>query len=62
MKHPVEFQRCHFEWLAEAVRTSPLYDVDKEREPLAEHFASALAATNPNFNREKFLAACGVES
>lgn len=28
---------------------------------VAQFFASALAPTNPNFNRARFLRACGVE-
>lgn len=59
MKSHVEFQRRHFEWLAATIRTAPLYDV--ERGELARHFASALAFTNPQFNRERFLLACGVD-
>ena len=28
---------------------------------LASHFADALATTNPNFDRQRFLDACGVK-
>lgn len=30
------------------------------QENLARYFAAELAATNPRFDRERFLAACGV--
>lgn len=29
---------------------------------LAKEFADALAHTNPNFNRDRFLRACGVDA
>jgi hypothetical protein len=36
-------------------------DVADQIDILANMFATELAATNPRFNRERFLAACGVE-
>jgi hypothetical protein len=36
------------------------YGVQCVLEELAEEFADVLATTNPLFNREKFLIACGV--
>ncbi len=50
-------QRRHFELIAEAIQE--LGDV-AIRPFMARHFASKLAATNPNFNRARFLRACGV--
>jgi len=34
---------------------------DMAHEALSDVFAEELASTNPRFNREKFLRACGVE-
>lgn len=36
------------------------YGVECVLEELAEEFADVLATTNPLFNRDKFLKACGV--
>ena len=58
------FQRRHYEEIAKIVRmiggdirggcvVTP--------ESLAKRVASELDATNPNFNRARFLKACGVE-
>lgn len=48
----------HFQLVADVVKE---INVRKAHGPrIAELFADALAATNPLFNREKFLAACGV--
>lgn len=33
----------------------------ESRNQIAKRLASSLAKTNPRFNREKFLTACGVE-
>lgn len=37
------------------------YGVESVLEELAEEMADALAGTNPLFNRDKFLVACGVK-
>jgi hypothetical protein len=58
MTAPILTRRC-FVFVAQTIATCPL---EQERAAIAEHFASALAATNPRFDRERFLAACGVES
>lgn len=59
-------QRRHYELIAEAVReldyTFPGGRFDGEhRRAVAQHFASRLRSTNPNFNEARFLKACGVE-
>ena len=53
--------RKDFELIAEAVKelTADYYQKDKEN--TAELFARVLATTNPRFNRELFLTACGVK-
>ena len=33
----------------------------ESRNQIAKALASALRSTNPNFNRDRFLAACGVK-
>ena len=34
---------------------------DNQRKGICEHFADQLADTNPRFDRDRFLAACGVQ-
>jgi hypothetical protein len=46
--------RRHFQLIADALRESAA------PEHVARAMADALATTNPRFNRERFLAACGV--
>ncbi len=56
-------QRRHFELIAEIINSIPAYDTESgedARELAAIKFASALRATNPSFNRDRFLRACGV--
>jgi hypothetical protein len=55
--------RKHFELIAETLRGAVETNADsRDALPtLAAHFADALRRTNPNFNRARFLAACGVE-
>lgn len=55
----VKFERRHFEWMAEWVYN---FRPQEDRETVALELARALASTNPNFDRGKFLAACGVAS
>lgn len=61
-------QRRHFELIAEVLRATrsefegaasltPKYVLART----VENFAKKLYATNPNFNRDRFLRACGVE-
>ena len=53
-------QRKHFELIAETVRDMPNANTT-ERRNIAQWFADKLASTNPNFDRARFLRACGVE-
>lgn len=63
----VTFQHRHFAKVAAIIAamdqvptgTHGFVDV---REDVALHFANALAATNRNFNRSRFIAACMVEA
>jgi hypothetical protein len=53
----VKMERRHFEVIAGIIK-----GLDREtRHFAAPHFAEELAATNPNFDADRFLAACGVE-
>lgn len=59
-------QRRHFELIAETLKEygdafdgQPIRDA--ARQGMARMFADKLAATNPQFNRSRFLTACGVE-
>ena len=58
--------RQHFALIADIVKELPSLYMDepisaKQRVEIARYFASFLHATNPNFNRARFLRACGVE-
>ncbi len=55
----VEFQRRHFEFIAEAVRETPM--TNAARVSLVATLVSKLKSTNPNFRSETFAEACGVE-
>ncbi len=57
-------QHRHFAVIAGIIATtiwSPVHE-DDTQERVAQAFARKLAATNPNFNRARFLRACGVAS
>jgi hypothetical protein len=64
----MSFQRRHFALIAETIATfgthmGPLGAADMTAETkasIALFFAGKLRATNPNFNRERFLKACRV--
>jgi hypothetical protein len=49
--------RCHFAFIASVIAS-----LSDDRQSVAHAFAARLAATNPRFDRERFLAACGVKS
>lgn len=51
--------RKHFIAIAESIKFSQV-DADAKKQ-MAKNLASALASTNPAFNRERFLDACGVQ-
>lgn len=53
--------RKHFEALASAIKANgSLYGYTAALDDLAKHLAHICAQDNPNFNRKRFLAACGV--
>lgn len=57
---PVKFQHRHFAFIARIIASN--VEVAKwDNYSTALAFAGALASTNPNFDRARFLAACGVE-
>lgn len=68
----VKFERRHFEFMARVLAgvtpavvgdgTSGWDEFDSHRQEIAEAFADRLASTNPNFDRGKFLFACGVDT
>jgi hypothetical protein len=63
--------RSHFVLIAQTIKTLPSFEIrsyDKKKiasedavrfSVIASSFADALRSTNPNFNRERFLDACG---
>ena len=51
-------QRRHYNFIAETIRE--IKDAGY-RADVAQHFADRLRYTNPNFNRARFLEACGVK-
>jgi len=60
--------RKDFQLIAETVRGLDTFsyqydgcDMPSSRWQAANAFADKLASTNPNFDRERFLRACGVE-
>lgn len=56
----------HYEMVAECFRWNPPRDpngdpeVKRHHEMLADELAEAFRSDNPNFDRERFLKACGV--
>lgn len=61
-------QRRHFELIAEVIAERRTVEhnyadvVHDELNRIRTTFADRLASTNPNFNRERFLRACGVDA
>ena len=53
---PATFTHQHFRKVAEIIRGMP--DMSMTPSNLAFYFADALADTNPNFDRHRFLMAC----
>lgn len=55
----MKMTRQHFELIADAIRTAPQNPTTRDgnaiRQDLAEHFADRLGATNPLFQRDKFI-------
>lgn len=58
MRKPVTMERRHFEFIAETIRT---IEDDEIRRHVARRFCAKLASTNANFDRERFMIACGAE-
>lgn len=56
-------QRRHFEFIAEILEAHKLIVPAGYRDfvRLCEDFATALAQTNRQFNRRRFLEACGIK-
>ena len=53
--------RKDFELIARVLKNSDEVLDDYAREALADMFTAELVATNPNFDRDRFLKACGVK-
>jgi len=51
-----------YELIAQAVKEITANDYPQDRQDKANLFATALANTNPRFNRSTFLKACGVSN
>lgn len=56
----VDFQRRHFEFIAAAVKETPMPMAS--RVALVATMVAKLKLTNPHFRAETFAEACGVES
>lgn len=52
--------RKDFEMIASVIKEITADDYAKDKADKAELFARVLATTNPRFNRDLFLKACGV--
>ncbi len=59
MRKPIEFQRRHFEFIADTVRDACVTNL--QRAELADLFADRLHQTNAKFDRERFLLRCAVK-
>ena len=57
MRGKVNFQRRHYEFIARVIKSTQGIHGAVNRE-VAEAFADALAGTNDNFDRERFIKAC----
>lgn len=53
--------RAHFAFIAETLAHYTRLGEPLQPANVAHDFARSLASTNPAFNRERFLRACGVE-
>lgn len=53
--------RKDFELIAQTLRYADEIVDETAMEALADVFANALSNTNPNFDRARFLTACGVK-
>jgi hypothetical protein len=59
---PAKMTHQHFRFIAEVIRKMPTHAATLRTQQVstANSFADALDATNPMFDRTRFLAACGV--
>lgn len=64
----MQLQRRHFEFIAEQLRRNkpggydaPDFATYDQWRSVVRSFASGLSTTNGNFDRDRFLRACGVE-
>ena len=54
----VNFQRRHYQFIADTIKFLNLpEDTIKQ---IAEEFTKALKGTNPNFQKTRFMEACGI--
>lgn len=53
--------RQHFSLIAKTIKGLYLDGDESLREHIANTFANELSATNSNFDRAKFLEACGIK-
>lgn len=58
----VQFEHRHFATLADMIKRMHSVGSEEDRTWIADYFAGELAATNPRFDRARFLSACGVQS
>ncbi len=58
------YQKRHYEDVARLLRerSEHIFDEPLVRQVIEIDFADLFAADNPDFDRERFLAACGLES
>tara|TARA_R100000234_G_scaffold23021_1_gene13032 strand:- start:2771 stop:3187 length:417 start_codon:yes stop_codon:yes gene_type:complete len=56
---PMRLTKQHFQLIADTIKATNL--AHEDRVELAEEFQRELKKTNPQFDKEKFLEACGVE-
>lgn len=58
---PTTMTHQHFRKIAEIIRLYGSEQGEQDRAQVAAYFADELAATNPSFNRARFIAACAVQ-
>ena len=71
MQRKVDFQKRHFQFIADTIKetkpphlgqTGPeLTQALIQWERMVANFATNLRSTNPNFDRDRFIQACGVD-
>lgn len=57
---PATMQHRHFATIAAIIAEYGSVESPSEARAMARHFADRLTRTNPNFDRARFLRACGV--